>query len=247
MPVYQRKIKKNDEYSVSRILSDNEISPDRRKRGENNHAILRRLPVPCSGWIQVQLPFLRKIIRKYHSLINYECFMVMLACLIIFVHMIRVNITIVKSTSNKTNIIPQTLRTLTRNTTNSKNLSLKIQSFNNLKVTFHKAPKPTIQSPNTNYGGIHINFLAESWERKIYYDHNEAMSGHVYNVSDFEEHWKNFDNYYAFDDDFVRSKPFGKDNHCRRVSWHRLYNPSCNTMHETEVVSLERSSNRLLG
>ncbi len=243
MPVYQRKIKKNDEYNISKSVLDKEISPDRRKRDDIKHTIRRP---PIYGWIQAQLSFLRTIIHKYHTLLNYESSMVMLGCLIIFVHMIRVNVTIVKS-SNK-NITPQTLRSLTRNRpTPNANLSLKIQRFNNLNVTFYKAPIPTIQSPNTNYGGIQLNFLAESWERKIHYDHDEAMSGHVYNVSDFEGGWKHFDNYYAFDDDFVRSKPFGKNNNCRRVSWHRLYNPNCNTMHETEAVSLGRSSNKLLG
>ena len=138
-------------------------------------------------------------------------------------------------------------------------LPLKVLSIEHMKrlgraSQFHKSPGGKINSPNTHYGEVKLNFLAEmsqetSWSRKIHYDKEESLSGHVYKKSDFEKHWDRYDNYYAVDDDAVRNEVFSdfESNHCRRVSWHRLYNPNCNLIHESEIVSLGGASNKLLG
>ena len=40
--------------------------------------------------------------------------------------------------------------------------------------------------------------------------------------------------YYAFDDDEVRAQDFESD-HCRRPSFQRMHNPSCNSVHELDM------------
>lgn len=54
-----------------------------------------------------------------------------------------------------------------------------------------------------------------------------------------EESSPDVDQYYAFDDDYIRSSYVAYDDdsiqdekRCRRVSWHRLHFPTCNSMHE---------------
>jgi len=150
----------------------------------------------------------------------------------------------------------------------SSNTSIRLQIFSLkksaiLSSSVHKYPEPVLRSPNPNYGGLKLNFLGEDysmsstatsktiknrWSRQVHIDQNHAMSGHVYTRKDFEKGWRSFDKYYAFDDDFVRNEAFDdKENLCRRVAWHRLYNPNCNTIHENEVVPLGKGENRFLG
>lgn len=125
--------------------------------------------------------------------------------------------------------------------------------LSNIKTKpFQVSPVATLTSPNPHYG-LKINFLTEEskvWGRTIKIDQKELMDGHVYNESDFEKGWKYFEKYYAFDDDIVRNEHFyDEKNHCRRVAWHRLYNPNCNSIHETELLPWGQKSNnnKLLG
>jgi hypothetical protein len=139
---------------------------------------------------------------------------------------------------------------------NNDNIRVQINGFTDnksRKLSFQKSPKPVIVSPNANYGDLKLNFLAEgdnktTWGRKLHIDKDEEMAGHVYTKVDYEKHWRNYDKYYAFDDDFVRNLRFeDKTSSCRTVSWHRLYNPNCNTFHETEIIPLKPGKNRFLG
>lgn len=251
MPLHYRKTRQSNVDGYSDILLNERYSPpSKRKNDKKKRSLLgRKLNIDLSS----SLLFSHRT-RRSPVFQSYESLMILLGTIIILVNVIR------HDTALKTGKIILLLEDLevrtsirTRPVFND-DLKLKLNKPRG-KSTFNKAPKPTIISPNANYGGLKINFLADiipdekrlSMKRKIYYDKDEGMSGHVYNEKDFEHGWRNFDLYYSFDDDIMRTKPFGKGRNCRRNSWHRLYNPSCNTMHEIEVVSLERSSNRLLG
>jgi len=135
------------------------------------------------------------------------------------------------------------------------NVQLKISYLMNPNVTssttkrrrmaVHSYPEPFLHSPNPNYGDLKLNFLPTQAKEpnnffgRILKDDPEALVGNVYTTKDYEDHWRNFDKYYAFDDDEVRNTPFQDSyDQCRRVSWHRLYNPTCNTIHEIELVPL---------
>lgn len=169
------------------------------------------------------------------------------------------------SIQNNNNLLRKRITVIQRPSDNAA-IQLKILGFKRSTASspsFHTSPDPVLRSPNPNYGGLRLNFLGEvyspssaitndtiptTWTRQVHIDEKEAMGGHVYNRRDFEKGWRNFDKYYAFDDDVVRNEAFhDKDNFCRRVSWHRLYNPNCNTIHENEVIPLRKGHNGFLG
>eukprot|EP00553_Chaetoceros_curvisetus_P003144 CAMPEP_0204615674 /NCGR_PEP_ID=MMETSP0717-20131115/3110_1 /ASSEMBLY_ACC=CAM_ASM_000666 /TAXON_ID=230516 /ORGANISM="Chaetoceros curvisetus" /LENGTH=409 /DNA_ID=CAMNT_0051628673 /DNA_START=269 /DNA_END=1495 /DNA_ORIENTATION=- len=116
--------------------------------------------------------------------------------------------------------------------------------FGREESTFSKMPTSDLRSPNVEYGDLNLNFMPPGgiFERQIRPD-PAALEGHVWTKEDFEK--KYFDKYYAFDDDFVRSEPYKETKkQCRRVSWHRNYEPNCNTFHEIEIM---KGDNRKIG
>jgi serine/threonine protein kinase len=110
-------------------------------------------------------------------------------------------------------------------------------------VTFHFPPEPTKEFRDeatfVEFGGLDIRMLEEDGVvRVIYHDHWEEEG----DVKDYTQRDDTVDNYYAFDDDYLRS-PYAsfdddtiRDNkRCRRVSWHRFHFPNCNTFHEMDL------------
>lgn len=254
MPLYHRKNRKNENNPLL-LSSFNEEN----KKNYLQKLIGRRQKKELFSRLSF---FIRKIQSRTHF--SYELIMVALGFFILFIHMVRVDISVIRGDIMEDILVSGggIVRTNTRERPIfNDDIALKISCLDHkYKLgevsSFQESPKPKIASPNKHYGGIKLNFLAEmvsdegntSWERKVNVNQDELMGGHVYRESDFEEGWKYFDNYYAFDDDFVRNSVLkDEENHCRRVSWHRLYNPNCNIIHETEVVPLEPSLNRLLG
>ena len=111
---------------------------------------------------------------------------------------------------------------------------------------FKGMPNGLVNSPHPDYGDLQINFLEEGMERSIQPD-PQALHGHVYTSDEFESGSNSFDEYYAFDDDYVRNIPFEKTKKtCRRVAWHKNYFPNCNQFHEIEIVNV-KGTDRFLG
>ena len=109
---------------------------------------------------------------------------------------------------------------------------------------FKGTPKVLINSPHPDYGDLQINFLEEGMERSIQPD-PQALHGHVYTDDEYEPDYNSFDEYYAFDDDFVRNEAWEKSKKkCRRVAWHKNYFPNCNQFHEIEII---KGKDRFLG
>ena len=111
---------------------------------------------------------------------------------------------------------------------------------------FKKIPKAIINSPHPDYGNLQINFLEEGMERTIQPD-PQALHGHVYTTDEYETDYTSFDEYYAFDDDFIRNEPWKKSKKkCRRNAWHKNYFPNCNSFHEIEIINI-KGKDRFLG
>uniref|UniRef100_A0A7S3PTU5 Protein kinase domain-containing protein n=1 Tax=Chaetoceros debilis TaxID=122233 RepID=A0A7S3PTU5_9STRA len=113
---------------------------------------------------------------------------------------------------------------------------------------FNLSPISDIISYNADYGDLQISFLQPGEERKIRHDPEEMpMDGHVYTEEDFDAH-DGWEEYYAFDDEYVRNIPFEEgrqteaQNKCRYNEWHRLYYPNCNTFHEIEIIKGDSDS-----
>lgn len=265
MPLIQRKVRQqetdkddNSFLSRSRNEEQKEKATTSQQVEESAHRTKRHLS---------RLSFKPKKIQA-NPFTSCTLIMLILGILIFFAHMTRISSVernhvihkdapIVMSQDGNMRINNR-IHTRKRPDSND-NIPLKIRCFERKstlgKVSpFQKSPEPKIVSPNPHFGGLNLNFLGEvsneaenSWARKIHFDQEEAMSGHVYKEEDFEKHWRYYDKYYAFDDDIVRNQKFhDRKNFCRRVSWHRLYNPNCNTIHETQLIPLEESSNRFL-
>jgi len=122
-------------------------------------------------------------------------------------------------------------------------IPIKISMFKNTHSLFMSPKSPKIFPKNRHYGGIRMSFLPDGTYRKILPHTNpDALLGHIYHKGDFGRENRDDDSvssYYAFDDDYVRGKPFrlNKEMECRRTSWHRLYHPSCNVFHEIVIDS----------
>lgn len=96
------------------------------------------------------------------------------------------------------------------------------------------------KSPKPDYGSLKLTFFQimmessslNSYTRKRRYEY-DRWHGHVWQMDEYEFDWEVFDQYYAFDDDYVRNKPFEEmKRNCRRTAFHRMYHPNCNTFHE---------------
>ena len=93
-----------------------------------------------------------------------------------------------------------------------------------------------------NFGGMEISFGAKE-EEKLY-DNPDDNSWHWQMFTD-EDDEESVDAYYAFDDNVVRNEDWKDERkNCRRVEWHKLYNPSCNQLHELELLN---DSSKYLG
>lgn len=111
-----------------------------------------------------------------------------------------------------------------------------------LKITTRKLPFSSPKhwgkrrSLHPNYGGLHINFLAHGEKRRIR-KNLHAISGHVHKHGDLGNDDLFADEYFAFDDDYVRADQFRpQEMECQRVSWHKLYNPNCNDIHDIRLI-----------
>lgn len=127
------------------------------------------------------------------------------------------------------------------------------------RVARTKAPMGPAPPPDDNeegekttngadYGGLEIAMLEEGGgARNILRDWRDN-SGHVFNPE--EDETDDVDQYYAFDDDYIRNtyqaydddefKGYKEKRSCRRVSWHRLNHPTCNMFHEVDFVDVEK-------
>lgn len=108
------------------------------------------------------------------------------------------------------------------------------------------AEYPISSSKHRDYNGLLIHYLPNNNATRTIQQPDPSFNeteGHVYGPDDYDKKSvKNFDTYYAFDDDYVRNPIAGS--HCRRVSWHRLHFPTCNIIHEYRMM---KGKNRFLG
>ena len=82
------------------------------------------------------------------------------------------------------------------------------------------------------YGAIKYKSLEHFEDARYIKEIIDDKSGHVFTSADFAHGNDDYlDSYYA-DDDHVRHPS------CRRVAWHKLYNPSCNTFHEMNMMQI---------
>lgn len=265
MPLNLRKSRANPSYIYNdgltrRPSSSAVIENDQKKRYSTTNKYDPQRIRRNGWWIMGRIA---TSIINAKFLANFEAFMVVLGSLILLTHFMKEKtlistISTISSASwkyEKANHI-YVQRHPTRVTTrkrpdHNKKINIHLPSIPN-RTLFKYAPQAKFLSPNPKYG-LNINFLAEdseSWGRRIKIDQDELTGGHVYTESDYEKGWRNYENYYAFDDDIVRNEHFDdKKNHCRRVAWHRLYNPNCNTLHESELLPLgqKMDKNRFLG
>lgn len=127
----------------------------------------------------------------------------------------------------------------------SLDLPILLNKFNG-NDAFAPTPEFDVNSPNPDYGGLKISFLDEQGgqvkERRIQPD-PEAMEGHVWKKADYGNDVQ--DEYYAFDDEFVRNEQFrDRKLECRFNEFHRSSYPNCNTFHEHEII---KGKNKFLG
>jgi len=107
------------------------------------------------------------------------------------------------------------------------------------------------ESNQRYFGVIDLDFrkseIASNTTRRIMHDSVQMLSDYRdYRIMERDD---DQDNYYAYDDDYVRN-PFSEANRedeaveideicCRRISEHRLYFPNCNSFHETPLLESE--------
>ena len=124
--------------------------------------------------------------------------------------------------------VPLLIPSLASSSSNAGNFNSQFPSFASM------TPLSSYRKKKASYGGIHyIPLSPHQNERYIQEESTLKSLGHVYASLDFEdENDDSIDNYYAFDDDHVRHPT------CRRVTWHRMYHPNCNTFHETDMTEI---------
>lgn len=90
-----------------------------------------------------------------------------------------------------------------------------------------------------DWGGLDIFLLEEDGIARVIY-HEEWED--VGEVRDYSKRDDDVDQYYAFDDDILRSSYIAYEDNilqeqstCRRVSWHTLHFPNCNKFHEMDA------------
>ena len=125
-----------------------------------------------------------------------------------------------------------------------------IPRFQHMKDNFYTMPNMLIDSPEPDYGGLQMTFKDSKDpypHPRVILDDPFELEGHVYTKEDWtDEKDSTWEEYYAFDDDYVRGTAFREIhfNECRRSAIHRMYFPSCNTFHEIELM---KGENRFLG
>ena len=103
------------------------------------------------------------------------------------------------------------------------------------------------EGKSLDFGGLDLVFPKnerESTTRQIRHDATWMRSDYRDYRTDYMD--DDQDNYYAYDDDYVRNPFIESDDeaeqeeidgyHCRRISEHRLYFPNCNSFHETPLL-----------
>lgn len=110
-----------------------------------------------------------------------------------------------------------------------------INGNNNELEIFDFLPPLTFASYEHDYGGLDIYFLGTGGRRRIQPDkeiHNN--NHHIYRVP-----WNDDDvNEDGNDDNHVNKSDLsekGRPRKCRRASWHHLYRPNCNVLHEVQL------------
>ena len=103
----------------------------------------------------------------------------------------------------------------------------------------HEATISILESSDiVDLGGLYIDILEEDEVARVIYHDFWQDEGEV---RDYSKRDDSIDQYYAYDDDYLRS-PFVafkddtiQDNkRCRRVGWYRFNFPNCNTFHEMD-------------
>lgn len=99
-----------------------------------------------------------------------------------------------------------------------------------IQIHMHRQKLNYVLAPNPQIGEIYDysyknNFIEE--EDSIGINKNVSRDTEIYSK-------KMTNTYYAFDDDEVRGKEFESKN-CRRTSFQRMHNPTCNSVHELEM------------
>lgn len=99
-----------------------------------------------------------------------------------------------------------------------------------------------------NYGGLEMSFFIEEGARRaIYHDYmlDETRRQRADRLQG-EKGERTMDNYYAFDDDYMRNPvmrssdgpKLAEKQRCRRTNWHRHTPINCNGFHEFDLQSL---------
>lgn len=116
-----------------------------------------------------------------------------------------------------------------------------VSSTQSKKPSLHRPTRPLQGSSGEDYGGLVIWFLENDGERRTVFRDYMLERGET-NILQRNRDNRDDDveDYYAFDDDRVRSQ-FGATTDdsplCRRANWYRLLFPTCNTMHEMAMES----------
>lgn len=94
-----------------------------------------------------------------------------------------------------------------------------------------------------DFGGIDLKLLASPDQKRVIYIMVEDLQGDARSLN--QERDDDMEMYWAFDDDIERNPynlydtyiPEKMDGRCRRLPWHRYNLPSCNSMHELDLVT----------
>mmetsp|Transcript_60308 Transcript_60308/g.72499 ORF Transcript_60308/g.72499 Transcript_60308/m.72499 type:complete len:331 (-) Transcript_60308:20-1012(-) len=96
--------------------------------------------------------------------------------------------------------------------------------------------EPLAIHPTTDYGGLIIEKLQPfDKERKI---RESYWEGYTYRKTRPRKE-RAQENYYAYDDDFVRQVNLPGVRACRRTSWHKMNFPNCNNFHDINFLREE--------
>lgn len=135
-------------------------------------------------------------------------------------------------------------RSIRRNALGSRNIIRERFSGNDIylrcypsasnRLKFHRTYESDWKNQKPDYGDLRLTFIQvtdDNFHRKIKPEYN-LLSGHVWLEDEYDKGQFD-DEYYAFDDDEVRSLPFQEINrHCRKTASHKLNHQNCNLFHE---------------
>lgn len=122
----------------------------------------------------------------------------------------------------------------------SKHKHKKLTEFHYPDELGHKQVK---EAEYLDFGGIDLKLLASPDQKRVIYIMVEDLQGDARSLN--QERDDDMEMYWAFDDDIERNPynlydtyiPEKMDGRCRRLPWHRYNLPSCNSMHELDLVT----------